>query len=507
MNDPHAYPSDYLPDHDGPGYDRPGYEYDEPGAVASRDLVSRDPMPHSIEAEQAVLGGLMLDNQRFDAVTEVISAEDFYRESHRHIFEMMSKLHEAGQPLDIITLSEELHRHDLLSRVGGLPYLSDMATHTPSAANIAAYAQIVRERATLRRLVHAANEISRSSQNPSGLDSADLLQLAERRMAEIAEDRPKEGGFQDVNALLKLSVEKIDQRFRSDSSITGLSTGLDALDERTSGWQPGEMIILAARPSMGKTALALNFVEAALMTQARPTLVFSMEMPADSLVMRMLSSIGRIDAGKLRDGSLTEEDWPKLSAAVAKMKDKPLFIDDTPGLTPQEVRARVKRVTRSYQSELQQKNPQLSLEELEAGSRPALIMLDYLQLMQVAGRSEGRTQEISEISRSLKALAKEYECPVIALSQLNRGVEQRPNKRPMNSDLRESGAIEQDADVILFIYRDEYYNEESPDKGVAELIIGKQRNGEVGTSKAAFIGKYTRFENLAPEYYNRPDDY
>lgn len=496
MNDPHAYPSDYLP--------RPSGDYDEP---AMAGVAARDPMPHSIEAEQAVLGGLMLDNQRFDAVTEVISADDFYRESHRHIFDMMTKLHEAGQPLDIITLSEELHRHDLLQRVGGLPYLSDMATHTPSAANIAAYAQIVRERATLRRLVHAANEISRTSQNPAGLDSADLLQLAERRMAEIAEDRPKEGGFQDVNSLLKLSVEKIDQRFRSDSNITGLSTGLTALDERTSGWQPGEMIILAARPSMGKTALALNFVEAALMTQDKPTLVFSMEMPADSLVMRMLSSVGRIDAGRLRDGSLTEEDWPKLSAAVAKMKDKPLFIDDTPGLTPQEVRARVKRVTRSYQSELQQKQPHLSLEELEAKSRPALIMLDYLQLMQVAGRSEGRTQEISEISRSLKALAKEYLCPVIALSQLNRGVEQRPNKRPMNSDLRESGAIEQDADVILFIYRDEYYNEESPDKGVAELIIGKQRNGEVGTSKAAFIGKFTRFENLAPEYYNQPDDY
>lgn len=496
MNDPHAYSSDYP--------SRSPLDYDEPGfAVAA----PRDPMPHSIEAEQAVLGGLMLDNQRFDAVMEVISAADFYRESHRHIFEMMAKLHDAGQPLDIITLSEELNRHDLLQHVGGLPYLSDMATHTPSAANIAAYAQIVRERATLRQLIHAANEISRTGQNPAGLDSSDLLQMAERRMAEIAEDRPKEGGFQDVNSLLKASVEKIDLRFRSDSSITGLSTGLTALDERTSGWQPGEMIILAARPSMGKTALALNFVEAALMTQDKPTLVFSMEMPADSLVMRMLSSLGRIDAGKLRDGSLTEEDWPKLSAAVAKIKDKPLFIDDTPGLTPQEVRARVKRVTRAYQSELQHKQPHLSLEELEDKSRPALIMLDYLQLMQVAGRSEGRTQEISEISRSLKALAKEYECPVIALSQLNRGVEQRPNKRPMNSDLRESGAIEQDADVILFIYRDEYYNEESPDKGVAELIIGKQRNGEIGTSKAAFIGKYTRFENLSPEYYSHSDDY
>ncbi len=501
MTDPHAYSADY-PSDSPPDYGDSDF-FDGSAPTAAQ----RDPMPHSIEAEQAVLGGLMLDNQRFDAVAEVMSEEDFYRENHRHIFQMMGKLHDAGQPLDIITLSEELNRHDLLAHVGGLPYLSEMANHTPSAANITAYAQIVRERATLRQLIHAANEISRSSQNPAGLDSDDLLQMAERRMAEIAEDRPKEGGFQDVNALLKTSVEKIDQRFRSDSAITGLSTGLTALDERTSGWQPGEMIILAARPSMGKTALALNFVEAALMTQDRPSLVFSMEMPADSLVMRMLSSLGRIDAGKLRDGSLTEEDWPKLSSAVAKMKDKPLFIDDTPGLTPQEVRARVKRVTRTYQAELQQKQPHLSLEELEDKSRPAMVMLDYLQLMQVAGRSEGRTQEISEISRSLKALAKEYECPVIALSQLNRGVEQRPNKRPMNSDLRESGAIEQDADVILFIYRDEYYNEESPDKGVAELIVGKQRNGEVGTSKAAFVGKFTRFENLAPEYFSQADDF
>ncbi len=492
----YAYDPDFRPDYDDEPFD---------GDVMAQ--AQKDPMPHSIEAEQAVLGGLMLDNQRMDAVAEVLGENDFYRESHRHIYQMMQALQEAGQPLDIITLSEELNRHDLLERVGGLAYLSDMASHTPSAANITAYAHIVRERATLRQLIQAANEISRSSLNPAGLDSDDLLQLAEKRVAEIAEDRPKEGGFLDVNTLLKKSVEKIDERFRSDSDITGLSTGLTDLDRRTSGWQPGEMIILAARPSMGKTALALNFVEAALMTQPKPALVFSMEMPADSLVMRMLSSVGRIDAGKLRDGSLTEEDWPKLSTAVAKMKDKPLYIDDTPGLTPQEVRARVKRVCRTHQMELQQKQPQLPQEELERLSKPGMIMLDYLQLMQVAGKSEGRTQEISEISRSLKALAKEYECPVIALSQLNRGVEQRPNKRPMNSDLRESGAIEQDADVILFIYRDEYYNEDSQDKGVAELIIGKQRNGEVGTSKAAFLGKFTRFENLAPEYFMQDDGY
>jgi len=483
------------------------FESDFPQDLAAASGASENSsLPHSIEAEQAVIGGLMLDNQRFDNVAETISEEDFYRESHREIYRMLTKLSEAGQPLDVITLSEELNRHQTLDSVGGLAYLMEMASQTPSAANIGAYAKIIRERATLRRLIGAANEITRSSHNPAGLDSDDLLQLAEKRVSEIAEDRPKEGGFLDVNALLKISVEKIDERFRSDAGITGLSTGLDELDKRTSGWQPGEMIILAARPSMGKTALALNFVEAALMSQEKPTLVFSMEMPADSLVMRMLSSIGRIDAGKLRDGSLTEEDWPKLSAAVAKLKDKPLFIDDTPGLTPQDVRARVKRVTRGHQIALQQKHPNKTLDELEYLAKPAMIMLDYLQLMTVAGKSEGRTQEISEISRSLKALAKEYECPVIALSQLNRGVEQRPNKRPMNSDLRESGAIEQDADIILFIYRDDYYNEDSPDKGIAELITGKQRNGEIGIDKAAFVGKYTRFENLAPDYFNSMDD-
>ena len=261
-------------------------------------------------------------------------------------------------------------------------------------------------------------------------------------------------------------------------------SGFTDLDNITSGFQNGELIIVAARPSMGKTALALNFVEAALMTQAKPVLVFSLEMPADALVMRMLSSVGRIDQGNIRTGRLTEDDWPKLEAAARKLKDKLLFIDDTAGLTPNEVRARTRKVAREH-------------------GNPGMIMIDYLQLMHVAGSTEGRTQEVSEISRSMKALAKEYQCPVICLSQLNRGVESRPNKRPMNSDLRESGAIEQDADVILFIYRDEYYNEESPDKGVAELIIGKQRNGEIGTCRAAFVGKFTRFENLAAEYFQQ----
>lgn len=448
----------------------------------SRSNAGEGAMPHSIEAEQSVLGGLMLDASVFDAVCEIVSEGDFYKAGHRLIFHAMQHLVEQSQPIDVLTVGEELNHREELDDVGGFEYLTDLATNVAGSSNIGAYARIIRERSTLRQLIRAANDISKASFSPGELGSDELLQLAEKRLLEIAEDRPKEGGFEGVNSLLKQTVTKIDHLFRSESDLTGLSTGLTDLDERTAGWQPGELIILAARPSMGKTALALNFVEASVMTQAKPTLIFSMEMPSDSLVMRMLSSIGRIDQGRIRNGKLQEDDWPKLEAAARKLKDKLLFIDDTPGLTPSDVRARVKRIVREH-------------------GNPGMIMLDYLQLMHVAGSTEGRTQEISEISRSLKALAKEYECPVIALSQLNRSVESRPNKRPMNSDLRESGAIEQDADVILFIYRDEYYNEDSPDKGLAELIIGKQRNGEIGTCRAAFVGKYTRFEDLAPEYF------
>ena len=463
------YPQDMLA-----ADEMPHTEYEDVGS-------SVQPLPHSPEAEQAVLGGLILANGQFDAVAEVLQEGDFFKDTHRQIFNAVHSLAEADQPFDIVTLSEELSRLNQLDAVGGMPYLSEIARNTPSASNIAAYAHIVREHSTIRRLISVANEISRLGYDSAGLDANDLLQLAEKRVLEVAEGRPKEGGLEAMESLLKRTVEKIDTLYRSKSDITGLSTGLAELDERTSGWQNGELIILAARPSMGKTALALNFVEAGLFTQTRPVLVFSMEMPSDSLIMRMISSVGRIDQGRIRNGQLTEEDWPKLSSAVQKMKGAPLFIDDTPALTPQDMRARIRRTVREH-------------------GEPGLIMVDYLQLMQTAGVSEGRTQEISEISRSMKAMAKEYNCPVIALSQLNRGVEQRPNKRPMNSDLRESGAIEQDADVILFIYRDEYYNEDSPEKGVAELIVGKQRNGEVGTCRAAFVGKYTRFENLAPDY-------
>ncbi len=438
-------------------------------------------LPFSIEAEQSVLGGLMRDASNFDSVAEVLSEEDFFKRPHQIVFTAMKDLIERSQPIDVITVSERLSQLEELESVGGLTYLTDLATNVPGSENVSAYAKIVRENATLRQIISTSTEITRASFNPAGLSADDLLQLAEKRFLEVAEGRPNEGGFDSVNELLKESLRKIDERTKNQQDITGLATGLSDLDEKTSGWQPGELIILAARPSMGKTALALNFVESAILTQDKPVLIFSLEMPADSLVMRMMSAIGRIDQGGMRSGNLQEDDWPKLDLAVRKMKDKKLFIDDTSGLSPSEMKARVRRITREH-------------------GEPAMIMVDYIQLMSVSGFSDGRTQEVSEISRSMKAMARDYKCPVICLSQLNRGVEQRPNKRPMNSDLRESGAIEQDADVILFIYRDEYYNEDSPEKGVAELILGKQRNGETGTVKAAWLGKYTRFDNLAFDY-------
>ncbi|GAB3372745.1 replicative DNA helicase [Spongiibacter taiwanensis] len=435
--------------------------------------------PHSLEAEQSVLGGLMIANEVWDAVADVIGEGDFFRAEHRKLFAQMARLVEQQQPIDVVTLAEALASAGHLEDVGGAAYLAEIASNTPSVANIRAYAQAVRERATFRSLISVANEIADSSFNPEGRSSEEVLDEAERRIMQIAEDRPKMGGLEPINPLLKEAVEKIDELFNNDAAITGLTTGFEKLDEMTSGLQNSDLIIVAARPSMGKTTFAMNLVENALLKSEKPMLVFSMEMPASQLMMRMLSSVGRIDQGRVRTGRLEEDDWPKLSAAVSKLKDRPLYIDDTPALTPTELRSRARKILREHGS-------------------IGMIMIDYLQLMQVAGRGgEGRTAEISEISRSLKGIAKEFGCPVVALSQLNRALEQRPNKRPVNSDLRESGAIEQDADVIMFIYRDEVYNEESPDKGTAEIIIGKQRNGPIGTARLSFIGKYTRFENLA----------
>lgn len=446
--------------------------------------------PHSVEAEQAVLGGLMLDNGKWDLVAEIVTAEDFYRNEHREIFGAIERLAGDGHPLDVVTLAEYLERNAVLAQVGGLAYLGELAEQTPSAANIRAYADIVRERSVLRKLISVSGGIADSAFNPQGRTSSELLDEAERQVFQIAESRVKEGsGPQKIAPVIAKALSRIEELFESDGSITGVTTGFRDLDDRTSGMQPSDLVIVAGRPSMGKTTFAMNLVENALLMGNVPVLVFSMEMPADSIVMRMLSSIGRIDQTRVRSGKLQDEDWPRLTSAVSLLKDKPLFIDDTAALSPTEVRSRARRVAR------------------ECGGKLGLIMVDYLQLMRVPGNKEGRTAEISEISRSLKGLAKELNCPVIALSQLNRSLEQRPNKRPVNSDLRESGAIEQDADVIMFIYRDEVYNEDSPDKGIAEIIIGKQRNGPIGTVRLAFMGKYTKFEDLAHGHGDYPEEY
>ena len=453
--------------------------------VDDRDVARIKMQPHSIEAEQSVLGGLLLSADGWDAVAEAVSAADFYRPDHRLIFRQIARLADAAEPVDVITVADRLQANNELESAGGVGYLAELAGNTPSASNIRAYAQVVRERASLRQLIEAAQDIAESGFNPEGRKSDELIDEAERRIMQIAEQGPKAGGPQDVNPLLQKALGRIEELFNSGGDITGLSTGFADLNAMTSGLQPSDLVIVAGRPSMGKTSFAMNLVENAVTVQDKPILVFSMEMPADQLVMRMLSSLGRIDQTRIRNGKLEQDDWPKLSTAVNRLKDVPLFIDDTPALTPTEVRSRARRVAR---------------EQGQLG----MIMIDYLQLMQVAGSSEGRTAEISEISRSLKAIAKEFECPMVALSQLNRSLEQRPNKRPVNSDLRESGAIEQDADVIMFIYRDEVYNEDSQDKGVAEIILGKQRNGPIGTCKLAFIGQFTRFENLAHGGYDGP---
>ncbi len=434
--------------------------------------------PQSVEAEQSVLGGLMISQDAWDGVAELVSPEDFYRPDHRLIFRQIRKLAEASEPVDVVTLADQLQISGELEAAGGHAYLAELAQNTPSASNIRAYAQVVRERSSLRRLIEAAQTIADSGFNPQGRNSAELVDEAERLIMQIGEQGPKAGGPLDVETLLKGTLERVEELSLAGGKITGLTTGFLDLDDKTSGLQKSDLIIVAGRPSMGKTSFAMNLVENAILAQGAPVLVFSMEMPAEQLMMRMLSSLGRINQTAVRTGQLDQAGWESLSQAVAKVRNTPLLIDDTPALTPTEVRSRARRVKREH-------------------GDLAMIMIDYLQLMQVAGSTEGRTAEISEISRSLKAIAKEFRCPVVALSQLNRSLEQRPNKRPVNSDLRESGAIEQDADVIMFIYRDEVYNPDSPDKGVAEIILGKQRNGPIGTVRLAFFGEHTRFENLA----------
>jgi len=456
---------------------------------SERSQSSQRTPPHSVEAEQSVLGSLMLDERAWEAVAELLLDTDFYRHDHRLIFRSIRHLVDQEQPIDVVTVAEELEERGQLEKVGGASYLSRLVDMTPSIDNCAAYAEIVRERSQQRALIEAASDIMQRAYEPEGDSSLTLISDAEKAIAQIAEGSQKEGGPQLVAPILKSTLDQLDQMFNQPDGLSGLTTGFKEVDNRTSGLQKADLVIVAARPSMGKTTYSMNLVENALLATKRPCLVFSMEMPSESIVMRMLSSIGKIDQTRIRSGKLIDEDWPKLSAAVNLLKDLPLYIDDTPALTPQEMRARARKVYRENNNDL------------------AMIMVDYLQLMRVSGKSEGRTQEISEISRTLKAIAKEFNCPMVALSQLNRSLEQRPNKRPVMSDLRESGAIEQDADIIQFIYRDEVYNEDSPDKGVAEIITGKHRNGPIGTDRLAFIGKYTRFENLAHGYEGGDDEY
>ena len=453
--------------------------------AADPQLLALKVPPHSVEAEQSLLGGLLLDNQAFDRIADLVTAEDFYRDDHRRIFRHVSKLVEAGKPADVVTVSESIEASEDKDRTGGTAYLGALAQNTPSALNIRRYAELVRERAVQRRLIQVATEIAESAMAPSGKEVAQLLDEAESRIMEVGE-RGQRGtqGFESIQPVLARVFERIDHLYHQDnkSDVTGVPTGFIDLDEKTAGLQPGDLIIVAGRPSMGKTALALNIAEHVAVDNGLPVAIFSMEMSAPQLAMRMLGSIARVDQHKMRTGRLIDEEWSRLSTAMERLHEAPIFIDEAAALNALELRARARRMRRHF-------------------GKLGLVMVDYLQLMSASSEGENRATEISEISRSLKALAKELEAPVVALSQLNRALETRNDKRPMMSDLRESGAIEQDADLILFIYRDEvYFPEKMESRGTAEVIIGKQRNGPIGRVDLTFLGEHTRFENRAREF-------
>ena len=448
--------------------------------------------PHSTEAEQAVLGGIMLSNQHWDGIAERVIAEDFYTFAHKAIFQTMEELMRNQTPIDLITLDQALKAKGISDSVGGFAYLADLSNNTPNAINILAYAEIVREKAILRELIAVGNRIAENSYSPKGKDIKMVLDEAEREVFAIAEKRSSSTeGPQNVLSVLESTIARIETlgKLENHNGVTGVTTGFVELDKKTAGLQPSDLIIVAARPSMGKTTFAMNLCENAVMASDKPVLVFSLEMPAEQIMMRMIASLARVDQTKIRTGqNLDETEWSKIASVFGMFKQKNnLYIDDSSGLTPTELRSRARRVYRE--------NNGLSM-----------IMVDYLQLMRAPAFSDNRTLEIAEISRSLKALAKELEVPVVALSQLNRTLEQRADKRPVNSDLRESGSIEQDADLIMFIYRDEVYNDNSEDKGVAEIIIGKQRNGPIGRVRLAFNGQFSRFDNLAEQREYR-DDY
>ncbi len=438
--------------------------------------------PNSIEAEQSLIGGLMLDAEAWDKVADVIVSADFYRKDHRLIFEAIANLVESGSPCDVVTVSEHLDNRNELDQAGGLEYLMMLANETAGAANARAYAKILREKSTLRALINAGNEISGSAFTTEGRSASQILDAAERLVFQIAEKGARgKAGFKSLKQILPEAVDRIDLLHQSEGDITGISSGYSEFDKLTAGLQKGDLIIIAGRPSMGKTTLAINIAENAAIGAKVPTAIFSMEMPAQQLAFRMISSLGRVDQTHLRTGTFPDEDWSRINTAVQLMSEAPIFIDDAPSLSPTEIRARARRLHREHGL--------------------GLIVVDYLQLMQVEGSKENRATELSEISRSLKALAKELELPVIALSQLNRSVEQRNDKRPVMSDLRESGAIEQDADLIIFIYREEVYNQDTPRKGIADIAIAKQRNGPIGDFPLTFVGRYTKFENWVPDHY------
>ncbi|MYE99366.1 MAG: replicative DNA helicase [Gammaproteobacteria bacterium] len=443
--------------------------------------------PHSRDAEQAVLGGLMLDGNAWYDVSDVLQLEDFYFPEHRQIFEAIVAQDKQSKPIDVLTLADALIARGKLDAAGGADYLGDLAENARGTANLRHYAEIVRDRAILRSLISAGNKIIDNCYNTEGAPVEDILDQAERRIFGIADDRPNSDGPEEITPLLGKAVDRIEELTKLKGSITGLPSPFTELDQMTSGWQNSDLIIVAARPGMGKTAFALNLVEHAILHQELPALVFSFEMSSQSLVFRLLASNARVNQSNVRRGKMSREEWPKFRKAVGRMKDRPLYIDDSFGLSPNEMRSRARRIAQMN------------------GGRIGMIVVDYLQLMHLKGFREGRVNEISEISRSMKQMAREFDCPVVALSQLNREVDKRPNKRPQMSDLRESGAIEQDADLILFLYRAEsYYKEETKEeeKGVAEVIVGKHRNGETGKIKLTFLDELIRFENRAKE-----DDY
>lgn len=441
--------------------------------------------PHSMESESSVLGGLLLDNNAWDRVGDLLSEGDFYRHEHKLIFEAISKLINASKPADVITVYEHLQGMGKAEEIGGLMYLNQLAQYVPSASNIRRYAEIVRERAILRKLVTASDEIATNAFNPQGKTVERVLDEAEQKIMAIGEEGARnKQGFQSLDSLVVDLLDRVQEMADNPMDVTGVPTGFVDLDRMTSGLQAGDMVVLAARPSMGKTSFAVNIAEHVALNEGLPVAIFSMEMGAAQLAVRIVGSIGRVNQGNLRTGKLSDDEWPRLTEAIERLRTVSLHIDETPGLSPTELRANARRLARQC-------------------GKLGLIVVDYLQLMSGSGggsSSDNRATELGEISRGLKMLAKELQCPVIALSQLNRSVEQRTDKRPMMSDLRESGAIEQDADIIMFIYRDDYYNKESKEPNIAEVIIGKQRNGPTGTVKLFFQKNQTRFENLAQGY-------